>query len=463
MLNSLRAQHFKSWRDTGEIRLAPITGFFGTNSSGKTAILQLLLLLKQTVESTDRARVLHFGDDRTYVDLGTFQDVVFDHDAQHALEFALGWTLPAPLRIADPEGSPQRPLFAVNKLRFEAAIAGDATGLRVDRLHYDLAQATRPARFGMARKANGNGARTTEYELIAEGYTPKRTPGRPWPLPGPVKFYGFPDQVNGYFQNMGFVADFGLALEEVLGQVYYLGPLREYPHRSYLWAGDPPQDVGRRGELAVPALLAARERKVMISRGRGKRKLHIDERVAKWLRELGLIDSFELAPIAPQRKEYEVRVRRTAHAPTVLLPDVGFGVSQILPVLTLCYYAPEGSTLLLEQPEIHLHPAVQAGLADVFIDACKTRNIQIVVESHSEHLLRRLLRRIAEEALPAGDAALYFVRMAQAESQLEKLDLDLFGNIRNWPEHFFGDELGDLVAMTEAAARREQSINGAPR
>lgn len=94
-------------------------------------------------------------------------------------------------------------------------------------------------------------ARTTEYELIAEGYTPKRTPGRPWPLPGPVKFYGFPDQVNGYFQNMGFVADFGLALEEVLGQVYYLGPLREYPHRSYLWAGDQPQDVGRRGAGAA--------------------------------------------------------------------------------------------------------------------------------------------------------------------------------------------------------------------
>lgn len=104
---------------------------------------------------------------------------------------------------------------------------------------------------------------------------------------------------------------------------------------------------------------------------------------------------------------------------------------------------------------------MQAGLADVFIDACKTRNLQIVIESHSEHLLRRLQRRIAEEALAADDAALYFVRMGQAESQLERLDVDLFGNIRNWPEHFFGDELGDLVAMTEAAARRQQQVNGA--
>ena len=59
--------------------------------------------------------------------------------------------------------------------------------------------------------------------------------------------------------------------------------------------------------------------------------------------------------------------------------DVGFGVSQILPVITLCYYAPPGSILLLEQPEIHLHPSVQAGLADVFIDAIKTRGIQIIL------------------------------------------------------------------------------------
>lgn len=453
MFTSLRAQNFKSWQDTGEIRLAPVTGFFGANSSGKTAILQLLLMLKQTAESADRSRVLQLGDDRTYVDLGTPYDVIFGHQAPGVLAFELVWTLPE-LKIPDPEGRPNHPLFTTDKLRFAATIHNDETGLVVDQFVYHLEGLHPPVHFGMQRK--GNGDKTKQYDLAVEGYTPKRTPGRPWPLPSPAKFYGFPDQVSGYFQNMGFASVFGLALEEAMDRLYYLGPLREYPHRSYVWTGEQPKDVGRRGELAVPALLAARERNLRIKRGRGQRRQHVDERVAQWLRDLGLIDSFEMKALAPNRKEYEVRVRRTAGAPTVLITDVGFGVSQILPVLTLCYYAPEGSTLILEQPEIHLHPSVQAGLADVFIDAHRTRNIQILIESHSEHLLRRLQRRIAEEVLPASDAAFYFVQMQQTASQLQPLHVDSFGNIRNWPQDFFGDEMGDLIAMTDAVERRQQ-------
>lgn len=461
MFTTLRAQNFKSWQDTGEIRLAPITGFFGANSSGKTAILQLLLMLKQTAESADRSRVLQLGDDRTYVDLGTPYDVIFGHQASCALAFELVWTMPE-LKIPDPVGRPNRPLFVTDRLRFAATIHSDETGLVVEQFVYHLEGVHPPVHLGMQRKGNGNGDKAKQYDLDVGGYTPKRTPGRPWPLPSPVKFYGFPDQVSGYFQNMGFASMFGLALEEAMERVYYLGPLREYSHRSYIWTGEQPKDVGRRGELAVPALLAARERNLRIKRGYRKRRQHVDERVAQWLRQLGLIDSFEMKALAPNRKEYEVRVRRTAGAPTVLITDVGFGVSQILPVLTLCYYAPEGSTLILEQPEIHLHPSVQAGLADVFIDAYQTRNIQILIESHSEHLLRRLQRRIAEEALPANDTAFYFVQMQQAASQLHQLDVDMFGNIRNWPQDFFGDEMGDLIAMTEAAERRQQQ-NGTPR
>jgi AAA ATPase domain len=80
MLRELSIKNFKPWRDTGKIRLAPITVFFGGNSSGKTSILQFLLMLRQTAESPDRHRVFHPGDDNTQVKLGTFRDLIFGHD-----------------------------------------------------------------------------------------------------------------------------------------------------------------------------------------------------------------------------------------------------------------------------------------------------------------------------------------------------------------------------------------------
>ncbi len=87
MITSLHIRNFKSWADTGEMRLAPITGLFGANSSGKTSILQFLLLLKQTVDSKDRQRVLHLGDERSLISLGSFHDILHRHQIERALDF----------------------------------------------------------------------------------------------------------------------------------------------------------------------------------------------------------------------------------------------------------------------------------------------------------------------------------------------------------------------------------------
>jgi len=138
----------------------------------------------------------------------------------------------------------------------------------------------------------------------------------------------------------------------------------------------------------------------------------------------------------------------------VLLTDVGFGVSQVLPVITLLLYVPEGSTVILEQPEIHLHPLAQANLADVIIYAAQRRRVQVIVESHSEHLLLRLQRRIAEEQLAASDVKLYFSDAPAGVSRLTELQLDLFGNIQNWPENFMGDAFGETAAAERARLRR---------
>ena len=104
-----------------------------------------------------------------------------------------------------------------------------------------------------------------------------------------------------------------------------------------------------------------------------------------------------------------------------MLTDVGFGVSQVLSVIVLLHCAPEGSTVLLEQPEIHLHPLAQAGLADVIITAAARRKIQIIFESHSKRFLLRLQRRVAERRIESEDVALYFCDVSRFATRVELL------------------------------------------
>lgn len=249
-----------------------------------------------------------------------------------------------------------------------------------------------------------------------------------------------------------------LELERTLKSVYYVGPLREYPKRLYLWSGETPDHVGEKGDRAVEAILAAGSRSFNWKPRQKTRPL--GELVAERLRSMRLISDFEVKPLGPHRKEYEVLVRTAPKLPEVKLTDVGFGVSQVLPVIVEALYVPRRSIVIFEQPEIHLHPRVQAELADLFVDAIRARengiprDCQFIVESHSEHFLRRLQRRIAEEELSAEDAALYFVHTEGATARIEALKVDLFGNIVNWPEGFFGDEMADLVARSDAQARR---------
>lgn len=170
---------------------------------------------------------------------------------------------------------------------------------------------------------------------------------------------------------------------------------------------------------------------------------------------LGMIFDFRVVALTKGRSLFEVKVRKSPDSAEVLLTDIGFGVSQILPVLVLCFYVPRKSKVILEQPEIHLHPSVQAGLADVFIDAWEQRNVQVLFESHSEHLLLRLQRRIAEGKIKREDVSLYFCSMDDhGASNISQLEVDKFGNISNWPKGFFGDQFGEIAAMSEASQKR---------
>jgi len=460
MFSELHIRGFKAWRDSYPIRLAPLTVFFGTNSSGKTSICQFLLMLKQTAQSPDRRRVLHPGDANTPVELGTFHDMVFRHDPNAAVSFSFKCRLPSVLKMKDTKAESGK-VVQGRDLGFEAEIGrqeGKGERIVVKHMAYTLGD---PDAGGLMVEMKPRDKDYRKYDVVSRGYDLIRNPGRPWPVPSPIRFYGFPNEVAAFYQNAGFTSDLVLGLEEQFTHLYYLGPLRDYPRRSYTWSGEIPEHVGYRGERAVEALLAAGDRR--ISPGRGKRYLQFTEMIARWLEKMNLITSFEARPVAKHRKEHEVLVRTAGSGEEVNLADVGFGLSQLLPVLVQAFYTPQNSTIIFEQPEIHLHPSVQAALADLFIEAVharedgEDRNIQVIVESHSEHFLSRLQRRVAEEVLQPNEAALYFCKPGPNGSTIESLNLDIFGNITNWPHNFFGDAIEDAAAMTDAAMQRQSA------
>lgn len=455
MLTQLRIQNFKGWRDTGSIRMAPITLFFGANSSGKSSLGQFLMLLKQTVESQDRKAVLFPGGRNSAVQLGSFQEMVFGRDISHQIEFEYQWDLPSGLQINDPLSGKQ---YSGDSIRFSASVGQDRSGqgtVLVNRFEYKLSEGQKPVlSIGMER----NEGKAVRYEVSAQGYDLKRNPGRVWHPPTTVRFYGFPDEVVAYHQNSDFVQSLNLAQERLFRSIAYLGPLRSKAERLYSWTGTEPESVGYAGDNTVAAILAARQRN--LSMGYKQRSYPFEQIIAQKLKDMGLIESFVVNQISKKRQDYEVKVKTKGSLGEVDLPDVGFGVSQVLPVLVECFYAPANSIILMEQPEIHLHPRAQSFLADVMIDAInarengKSRNIQLIIETHSEHFLRRLQRRIAEDAIQKDMVAAYFADVSRTPAVLDQLRLDMFGNIQNWPEHFFGDEMEDIAEQSKAALKK---------
>ena len=366
MITKLSAENFKSWEKTGEIHFAPLTGFFGANSSGKTSLLQVLLMLKQTVERPpDWNGTIDFGDESSLANLGNFREVIHKHRQDLSLAINVSWNRPEKLTIELPiRGSNYR--IESTTLSFSTSIVKiDKHSVAATSFTYSTLDRHFPIGWNSDKdRYNFDGER-----VLLSG--------------PPFRCYGLRGKSSSNAKRSFW--RFEEAFEELFSGICYLGPRREYPRPHYIWEGNHPDGVGQHGREMVSALFSGR-----------LQLLNLDEQVPRWLKHLNLIDSYRLVSVSDRENGYEFLVKKHKGGTEVRLTDVGFGVSQVLPVIVLCYYVPEGSILILEQPEAHLHPNVQAKLADVLIDVVKNRNIQIILESHSEHLLHRLTRRIAE-------------------------------------------------------------------
>lgn len=443
MLTRLRLANFKSWADTGNVELRPITGFFGPNSSGKSSLLQALLLLKQTSDASKKTPVFLFGDSDTPADLNSFDSVIHGHDSKRALGISLDWKVDWPVTILDR----QKGTIATSEtVSFSVRVSqrkGSKKPATVEQMLYRVGA----SQFGLHRRKAG-------YDLVAEGgdFRFSRTFERSRSLPAPPHFYGFPTQVQTWYENAGFLTTLEHEFLGCLNALHYVGPLRSYPERIY--SPFTRIEKGSRETLAnILSEFLDRGEQIYDEEANALRS--IEEHVGLWLRRLGLIANFVVEDKG--YSSYRILVQKTSTSVQVPITDVGFGVSQILPIILLCFAAPEGSTIILEQPEIHLHPAVQSGLADVIIDAYRSRRIQVIVESHSEHLLRRLQRRVADETLRPTEVGLWFCESNGHNSTIRELELDPFGTIGNWPKDFFGDQFGEVASMAKDRLRRKAS------
>ncbi|MDO4321366.1 MAG: DUF3696 domain-containing protein [Lachnospiraceae bacterium] len=463
MIDHLHIENFKGWKDTGTIKLSPLTVFFGANSSGKSSIGQFLMLLKQSVESSDRKSVFFTGNEDTAVDLGLPTDLVFDRDWKNEIRFSYDWTPEKELILGDVVREKKFTVKHISFLGDVKIVEEESQEVEVREFNYSLKLTNgEQVEIGLRKKSMSN---TTKrgYELLYKNYDFVRSRGRVWDITSIVRFYGFPDEAVAYYQNANFLQNINLVHEKLFSTIYYLGPLRKQAKRLYTWTGRRPEGVGNLGEDAIQAILAADNENRMINLKYKSPRKPFKAIVAEMLKKMSLIEDFKIEKISEKRQDYDVKVRTKGSKNWVDIPDVGMGVSQVLPVIVELFYAPPGSIIIMEQPELHLHPSAQAGLADVMIDAIHAREnygargIQLIIETHSEYFLRRLQRRMAEGTLACDEFSAYFANNDEFPAKLEELQVDIFGNIENWPKNFFGDIAGDIYAQTDASLQRRIS------
>ena len=422
MISKIRLKNFKAWEDTGEIELSPVSLLLGTNSSGKSSIIQSLLLLKQTVRSPDRMIHLNMGGDdlNDMFNFGTFKDILYKFAVTRQFELNFDYSA----RERD-----------IHTIKFHSVYRQDSRGGIVQD---ELELVTGENMFRFVRRDHD------AYSFLLGDATQPFDKGRYW---APERSIGFSAEALSHAGEYSTILqDISLAIQQEMAKIFYLGPLRRKPERDYQWNKTTPGEMGFDGQKAVDIMLASDKR---------GSSTDIMGSVSKWLELMGVAERISLKRVG-RSSRYEVVILQNGLE--INLRDVGVGVSQVLPVLVLGYFVPEGSIILLEEPEIHLHPLAQSILAEFFVQVSKERNIQFLVETHSEHLFRRMQTLIARGSLSLDQCSLFFVEREETKASLRVLDIDEYGRLSNWPENFFGDALGETREQARLVFSRRQEI-----
>lgn len=456
----VRWTNFRGYEKSPTVELPGLTVLIGRNNVGKTSTYVPLLLLRQTLDSRDRRTALLFRGD--LVDLGSYKDAVTDHDLDRKIVMSLDFG-PSEISFGVPDSGRPKPRGL--ELTFAASDSHPA----------DLQKSSMFADDGkviVSRTKQGDGS----FKVVSTLLPTSVEIGRPikevtqlrksMQIEKPNHFFfsgvaglSLPskwrqdhdrwNKVQGWYRACSDIyelsTEINYKIEDELRAIAYLGPLRSAPQRSYLLSAEPPTDVGRDGQWAPEVLLRSWQ----------EAESDVLDRVNEWLTRL----EYGRLGFATFGEYFQVAVKKPKSKVEVNLADCGAGLSQLLPLLVQGCVMNDGDTLIAQQPEIHLNPAQQDVVTDFMIDLV-TSGKRVIIETHSEHVLGRLRRRIAEgDTIANSDVALYFSEGEMDRSTLRRIPVGGWGEIDadEWPKGFFGEQLQNSLKMAIAQSRRKRT------
>lgn len=443
MLNKIRIKNFKCLKDTGYILIKPLTFFVGPNSSGKSSIKQFLSMLKQTVNSSNLSPLNTKPD---LIDLGTYSDFIFRKNLNNQLSFEFEYDIKFESKLAK-----EFKTEPVTKVFFEATFYCDKKTLQVKLKEY---------KNSIKNCYEHVKLNTKSMKYIAEvGYLDERDNKFTKTKIGVrslKKFYDFFPSIPTITKKKReklisnkkapLLTILPTSLENILKELFFFGPLREFPQRYYITKGETAEDVGLKGEKAVDILWYSK-----IS----KQPNDLMKKLQYWLKELNIARSVKLNTLL-KGYMYSLNLKDTKLQTSVNISDVGFGASQVLPMIIECFFARRWSTLFFEQPEIHLHPRAQSILGDLFIRSIQDGPKRIIIETHSEHILSRIRRRIAEDKLKKEDVAIYYFEPTTQGSNISEVIINDFGQYEQSPEGFWEEGFDESYEIMKNVSKRRE-------
>jgi hypothetical protein len=441
----IRWKNFRGFRDTGWITLKPLTVLIGPNNSGKTSLVAPLLILNQTFSSKDPATPLVTRG--PLLDAGNYRDFVYGHKRGADVSFGLRfYAHEREGRLKKLEAYPPGAMeltFSSGRTPPEFVLKTITICDPFDRVYVRRSR-TETGRysatgwpFSNMRKAELRAVRAAEpvnfyfsaTRLVSELQASRKHERRSLPKRFSAAFHLYLSVVDVVYYE----------LRLLFNDLSYIGPLRQRPQRFYEVSAEAPRSVGLRGENA-PNLLR-------------NQYASIAPHLAKWAKAFGFAD--HVRPHSISDEVFAVQCVRDSGREVTNIADAGFGVSQVLPLIVQAHAAKRNSLTVAEQPEIHLNPRLQCTLADLFVEMVSSKQ-RVVVETHSEHLLLRLRRLVADRKIRAEDVAIYFVERRGLRSTIREIPIGGNGHIlaAEWPTGFFGDSLRESLALATSQSRR---------